>query len=127
MNGIIKIKKEHPNLEHKPILFKIAPDLDEEQLRDIALMSLANEIDGLVISNSSVDRPSSLISHNKNEIGGLSGKPLGKRSTEVIKLIYQETEGQLPIIGVGGISNADDAWEKIINGAILMFLVKKII
>ena len=58
--------------------------------------------------------------NSSQESGGLSGKPLVKRSTEVIKLIYQETEGQLPIIGVGGISNADDAWEKIINGACLV-------
>ena len=57
-------------------MLKIAPDMNEEQLRDIALLSLASGIDGLIIGNSTVDRPSSLISKNKNEIGGLSGKPL---------------------------------------------------
>ena len=112
-------KKEQPNLENKPILFKIAPDLEEEQLRDIALMSLANEIDGLVISNSSIDRPSSLISRNKNEIGGLSGKPLFIKSTLVLKKMYTLTNGQIPLIGVGGISNGIEFYEKIKAGASL--------
>ena len=78
-------KMTHPGLERKPILLKISPDLDEEQQRDIALMSLASGIDGLIISNSTVDRPSKLISRNKNEVGGLSGKPLFIKSTLMLK------------------------------------------
>jgi len=112
-------KKEHVSLENKPIFLKIAPDLDEEQLRDIALMSLANEIDGLIIGNSTVDRPSSLISHNKNKIGGLSGKPLFIKSTLVLKKMYTLTNGQIPLIGVGGISNGTEFYEKIKSGASL--------
>ncbi len=119
IKALLQKKKEHPNLEHKPILFKIAPDLDEEQLRDIALICLANEIDGLIISNSSVDRPSSLISRNKNEIGGLSGKPLFIKSTLVLKKMYTLTNGQIPLIGVGGISNGAEFYEKIKSGASL--------
>ena len=118
-----KRKKEHLNLAHKPILFKIAPDLDEEQIRDIALMSLANEIDGLVISNSSTDRPSSLISRNKNEIGGLSGKPLYIKSTLVLKKMYTLTNGQIPLIGVGGISNGTEFYEKINSKTIALLLL----
>jgi len=119
VKALNKRKKEHSSLEHKPILLKLAPDLNEEQLRDIALMSLANEIDGLIISNSTTDRPSTLISHNKNEIGGLSGKPLFIKSTLVLKKMYSLTNGQIPLIGVGGISNGIEFYEKIKSGASL--------
>jgi len=112
-------KMTHPGLERKPILLKISPDLDEEQQRDIALMSLASGIDGLIISNSTVDRPSKLISRNKNEVGGLSGKPLFIKSTLMLKKMYNLTNGQIPLIGVGGISNGIEFYEKIKSGASL--------
>ena len=85
-------------------------------------MSLANEIDGLVISNSTIDRPSSLISHYKNEIGGLSGKPLYLISTILMKEMYALTGGKIPLIGVGGISSGREAYEKIKAGASLLQL-----
>ena len=116
---INKRKKQQINLESKPILLKIAPDLDEEQLRDIALISLASEIDGLVIGNTTLDRPSSLVSNYKNEIGGLSGKPLFIKSTLILKKIYALTNGQIPLIGVGGITNGIEFYEKIKSGASL--------
>mgnify|MGYP001309862528 CR=1 FL=1 len=112
-------KKEHSSLESKPILLKIAPDMNEEQLRDIALLSLASGIDGLIIGNSTVDRPSSLISKNKNEVGGLSGKPLFVNSTLMLKKMFVLTNGQIPLIGVGGISNGLEFYEKIKSGASL--------
>ena len=113
-------------LESIPIFFKISPDLTEEQIRDIALMSLANTIDGLVLSNSTLDRPSTLLSHFKDEIGGLSGKPLFLKSTLILKKMYKLTNGQIPLIGVGGISNGLECYEKIKSGASLVQLYSAI-
>ena len=113
-------KNDLPALEKTPILFKISPDLDEEKIRDIALMSLANNIDGLVISNSTIDRPNTLKSVFKYEIGGLTGKPLFLKSTLILKKMYSLTNGQIPLIGVGGISNALECYEKIKSGASLV-------
>jgi len=119
----LKIKKNKlPTLENIPIFFKISPDLNEEQIRDIALMSLANNIDGLVLSNSTLDRPKTLISDFKNEIGGLSGKPLFLKSTLILKKMYKLTNGQIPLIGVGGVSNGFECYEKIKSGASLVQL-----
>ena len=119
----IKDKKNNqPSLEKTPIFYKIAPDMNEEQIRDIALMSLANNIDGLIISNSTVERLSTLKSALKNEIGGLSGKPLFLKSTLMIKKMYSLTNGQIAIIGVGGISNGLECYEKIKAGASLVQL-----
>ena len=117
----IKDKKNSiQKLKNTPIFFKIAPDMDEEQIRDIALMSLANNIDGLIISNSTIARPEILNSSFKNEVGGLSGKPLFIKSTLMLKKIYTLTSGQIPLIGVGGISNALECYEKIKAGASLV-------
>ena len=119
----LKIKKNNlPTLENIPIFFKISPDLNEEQIRDIALMSLANNVDGLVLSNSTLDRPKTLISDFKNEIGGLSGKPLFLKSTLILKKMYKLTNGQIPLIGVGGVSNGFECYEKIKSGASLVQL-----
>ena len=108
----LKVKKSKLSTsENTPIFFKISPDLSEEQIRDIALMSLANNIDGLVLSNSTLDRPSTLISDLKDEIGGLSGKPLFLKSTLILKKMYKLTNGQIPLIGVGGISNGFECYE----------------
>ena len=72
-------------MNNKPIFIKISPDLEDEQLRDIALMSLANNINGLIISNSTLKRPNTLVSIYKNEVGGLSGKPIFLDSTLILK------------------------------------------
>ena len=122
VKSLNKIKNNQENLAAKAVLFKIDPDMDEEQLRDIALMSLALGVDGLIISNSTIDRPSTLISPNKTEIGGLSGKPLFIKSTLVLKKMYSLTNGQIPLIGVGGISNGVECYEKIKAGASLVQL-----
>ena len=107
-------------LENKPIFFKISPDLNNEQIRDIALMSLANNIDGLIIGNTTTERSSTLKSSNKKEIGGLSGKPLFLKSTLILKKMYQITNGLIPLIGVGGVSNGVECYEKIKAGASLV-------
>ena len=115
-------QNEIKQLNNKPIFIKISPDLDDEQLRDIALMSLANNVNGLIISNSSLSRPNTLISSNKNEVGGLSGKPIFLDSTLILKKMYSLTNGQIPLIGVGGISNGYECYEKIKSGASLIQL-----
>jgi dihydroorotate dehydrogenase len=119
----LKEKKiDLPSLNKIPIFFKISPDMDEEQIRDIALMSLANNIDGLIISNSTIERSNILSSKLKNEIGGLSGKPLFLKSTLMLKKMYSLTNGQIPLIGVGGVSNGQECYEKIKSGASLVQL-----
>ena len=109
-------------LAKKPIFIKISPDLNDEQLRDIALMSLANNVSGLIISNSTIQRPETLISYHKNEVGGLSGKPIFLNSTILLKKMYSLTNGQITLIGVGGISSGHECYEKIKAGASLVQL-----
>ena len=91
-------------------------------MRDIALISLANNIDGLIISNSTTERSSSLKSFAKNEIGGLSGKPLFLESTLILKKMFSLTNGQILLIGVGGVSSGSECYEKIKSGASLIQL-----
>ena len=120
-----KIQKKQSEIEQlvkKPIFIKISPDLDDEQLRDIALMSLANNVNGLIISNSTIQRPDTLISNYKNEVGGLSGKPIFLNSTILLKKMYSLTNGQITLIGVGGVSNGYECYEKIKAGASLVQL-----
>ncbi len=120
-----KIQKKQSEIEqlvNKPIFIKISPDLDDEQLRDIALMSLANNVNGLIISNSTLQRPDTLISNYKNEVGGLSGKPIFLNSTILLKKMYSLTNGQITLIGVGGVSSGYECYEKIKAGASLVQL-----
>ncbi len=113
---------EVKELVKKPIFIKISPDLNDEQLRDIALMSLANNVNGLIISNSTTQRPDTLISSYKNELGGLSGKPIFLNSTILLKKMYSLTNGQITLVGVGGISSGYECYEKIKAGASLVQL-----
>ena len=107
----------------KPILLKIAPDLSDEALEDIVDMIPKLEIAGIVATNTTITRPETENQKVKKvyaQQGGLSGKPLKVRSTEVIEFFYRKTRGMVPIIGVGGIFTAEDAWEKITHGASLL-------
>ncbi|MGB0829176.1 MAG: quinone-dependent dihydroorotate dehydrogenase [Flavobacteriaceae bacterium] len=113
----INKEKQHP----KPILLKIAPDLSNAQLDDIITIVSETKIDGLIATNTTLNREG-LKSENKAETGGLSGKPLNKRSTEVIRYIAEKSKNAFPIIGVGGIHSAEDALEKIKAGASLVQL-----
>lgn len=103
-----------------PLFLKIAPDLSQEQLEEISRIALASGVDGMIISNTTVTRPSALQSRYAHENGGLSGRPLFELSTRVLKTVYQMTQGQLPLIGVGGVSTAQDAYAKIRAGASLV-------
>ncbi|WP_432410784.1 quinone-dependent dihydroorotate dehydrogenase [Rasiella sp. SM2506] len=105
----------------KPILLKIAPDLTNEQLLDIIDIVAETKIDGVIATNTTISREG-LQSENKSEAGGLSGKPLTKRATEVIRFLSEKSNNAFPIIGVGGIHSAEDALEKIEAGASLVQL-----
>ncbi|MCA0132339.1 quinone-dependent dihydroorotate dehydrogenase [Winogradskyella alexanderae] len=105
----------------KPILLKIAPDLSDDQLRDIIDIIKTTKIDGVIATNTTISREG-LTSKNKGETGGLSGKPLSKRSTEVIRFLAEKSNKAFPIIGVGGIHSAEDALEKFEAGADLVQL-----
>ena len=120
-------QNENKKIRNKPIFIKISPDLDDEQLRDIALMSLANNVNGLIVTNSSIKRSNSLISSYKNEVGGLSGKPIFLDSTIILKKIFALTNGQIPLIGVGGVSTGYECYEKIKAGASLVQLYTALI
>jgi dihydroorotate dehydrogenase len=105
----------------KPILLKIAPDLSDEQLLDIIAIVQETKIAGVIATNTTLSREG-LLSENKTEAGGLSGKPLKERSTEVIRFLHQKSKGSFPIIGVGGIHSVQDALEKLEAGASLIQL-----
>ncbi|MGZ9735756.1 quinone-dependent dihydroorotate dehydrogenase [Flavobacterium sp. GNP002] len=107
--------------KQKPILLKIAPDLTDEQLLDIIDIIRETKIAGVIATNTTISREG-LQSENKTEIGGLSGKPLTKRSTEVIRFLSEKSNKAFPIIGVGGIHSAEDALEKLDAGASLIQL-----
>ena len=109
----------------KPILVKIAPELDDGFLEDIVKIVKKHKLSGIVATNTTIDRPETTnISSEKiyNEVGGLSGAPLKDKSTEMIRKIYRLTKGKIPIIGVGGIFTAEDAWNKITAGASIVQL-----
>jgi dihydroorotate dehydrogenase len=107
--------------EQKPILLKIAPDLTDSQLLDIIDIVNTTKIAGVIATNTTIARDG-LISKEKTETGGLSGKPVKDRSTEVIRFLAQKSGKSFPIIGVGGIHSAEDAKEKLEAGADLIQL-----
>lgn len=115
------------NTTQKPLLVKIAPDLTWDQIREILALAREHGLAGIIATNTTIARDqlkTRILPQTGNpieaEAGGISGAPLRQRSTEIIRFIWQETRGQLPIIGVGGIFTAADAWEKITAGASLL-------
>ena|SRR6056297_120785 len=114
---------KNSNKKEKPILLKIAPDLTDDQLLDIIEIVAETKIDGVIATNTTIERKG-LKSHLilSEEKGGLSGKPLSKRSTEVIRFLSDNSRKAFPIIGVGGIHSAEDALEKLEAGADLVQL-----
>ena len=121
LNSIQKLNQD--KIAPKPILVKIAPDLTEGQLDDIIDIVSDTKIDGLIATNTTIDR--SNLSTDQSVIqqignGGLSGAPLRNRSTEIIRYIHTKSNGSIPIVGVGGISKPEDAIEKLEAGASLV-------
>ncbi|MFN8206397.1 MAG: quinone-dependent dihydroorotate dehydrogenase [Bacteroidales bacterium] len=121
LSRLIGLRKTKPT--RKPVLLKISPDLNWQQIDDVLEICGSLEIDGIVATNTTIRRENLTI--GIDEIGtigrgGLSGSPLTQRSTEIIRYINQKTEGKLPIIGVGGIMSVEDALEKLDAGASLI-------
>ena len=110
-----------------PVFLKIDPDISQNQLGDIADIVLSSTIDGVIISNTSIHRSNELISKHANEKGGISGLPIKDTSNKLLKDFYILTNGKIPLIGVGGISNGTDAYERILNGASLIQLYTSLI
>ncbi|MCI4641445.1 MAG: quinone-dependent dihydroorotate dehydrogenase [Flavobacteriaceae bacterium] len=112
-----------PKLANRPLLLKIAPDLTDNQLLDIIEIVAATNIDGVIASNTTLSREG--LASNENltaQAGGLSGRPVRDRSTQVIRFLFENSKGAFPIIGVGGIHSAEDALEKLHAGASLVQL-----
>ncbi len=107
----------------KPLLVKVAPDLSFDALDEILELAEARALSGIVATNTTLARPETSDPARQRlyaEAGGLSGRPLARRSTEVVRHLHRQSRGRLPIIGVGGIFTAADAWEKITAGATLV-------
>ncbi len=129
-------QRPHPTTEGsgapspKPILVKVSPDLSWEALDDIVSLAGPCGLAGIVATNTTITRPASTqpkLAVIYAESGGLSGRPLRRRSTDVIRHLYRQTGGRLPIIGVGGISTVDDAWEKVTAGASLLQIYSSLV
>jgi dihydroorotate dehydrogenase len=116
----IKIAQKKCQSVHKryvPIALKVAPDLDQDEIESIAELVISHQFDAVIATNTTIARPESLQSKHSAEAGGLSGAPVKDASTECIRRFYRLLKGRVQIIGVGGIKNADDAWEKMLAGA----------
>lgn len=115
------LQNRNSELGRKPLLVKIAPDLTEAEIEQAVDVCVLKDVAGIIATNTTISRDGLRTADvNKIGAGGLSGKPLAKRSTEVISSIYKYSNGKLPIIGVGGIFSAEDAFEKIAAGASLV-------
>jgi dihydroorotate dehydrogenase len=116
-----------PDPKLPPLLAKVGPDLTDDELRDIAEVAVKTGIDGLIIGNTTIDRPPHLRSPDRDAPGGLSGRPLMAPSTACLATMYRYTEGRLPIIGCGGVASGVDAYAKIRAGASLVQLYSALI
>lgn len=114
LGGVLTMRDRLPR--RIPVFLKIAPDLSAEELADVAEVALATGIDGIIATNTTISRDG-LKSTSREEKGGLSGAPLFEKSTRVLARLSQLTEGRLPLIGVGGVATAEDAYAKIRAGA----------
>ena len=106
----------------KPIIFKLSPNIDETEINDLSKVFLDKNIDGLILSNTSVEGKENLSGENNKEDGGLSGSPIYSLSNKIILKFYRNLKGKVPIIGVGGVSDGETAYEKIKCGANLIQL-----
>jgi len=112
--------------QRPPMLLKIAPDLRDDELEDIARCCGGETVDGIIVSNTTIARPP-LKSRHAHEPGGLSGAPLFELSTRQLARLYLLTQGRIPLIGVGGIGDAETAWAKILAGATLLQLYSALV
>jgi dihydroorotate dehydrogenase len=110
-----------------PLLVKLAPDLDDAGLADVAAVALATGIDGLIMGNTTLSRPPDLRDSQRSETGGLSGMPLMTLSTERLGTLFRLTEGRVPLIGAGGVASGAAAYAKIRAGASLVQLYSALV
>jgi dihydroorotate dehydrogenase len=115
-----------PGRRPLPLLIKIAPDLDDDAIADIAVVAMDRSLDGLIIGNTTIARDG-LASRQRSEAGGLSGRPLFERSTALLAAFFRVTGGRIPLIGVGGVASGADAYAKIRAGASLIQLYTALI
>lgn len=130
VNKVKESRDGDPKKSRRPaVLLKVSPDLTFEEKRDIAAVVKNPKfgVDGLIVSNTTVSRPSDLKSNNASENGGLSGVPLKNLSTACIRDFYTLTDGKVPIVGCGGVSTGADAYEKIRAGASLIQIYTAIV
>ncbi|KAI3635724.1 hypothetical protein MIR68_006362 [Amoeboaphelidium protococcarum] len=113
------VKKAIDHLQSKPaIVLKVAPDLNDQEIADISQVLLEEKVDGLIVSNTTVQRPGTIANQSgAKEAGGLSGSPLQELSLSALRKFYKNTSGKITIIGCGGISSGEDALDFILNGA----------
>jgi len=119
---LLRVRQGTVTTPTPPLLIKIAPDLTQTERADIAAIALDSGIDGIIVSNTTVLRPDTLMSRHAPEPGGLSGRPLFAPSTRLLAEMYRMTKGRVPLIGVGGIASGADAYAKIRAGASLIQL-----
>ena len=119
---VLKVRTESPAGIRAPFLVKVSPDLNSRQIADIATAIKELNVDGIIVSNTTTSRDESLKSRYRGETGGLSGRPLFELSNRVLREVYEQTSGTVPIIGVGGVESGRDAYEKIRSGASLVQL-----
>ena len=100
-----------------PVAVKISPDIENSSIPAFAALLVKHKIDAVIATNTTIDHSSVADSEHADEAGGLSGMPLQDRANEVVALLYQELQGKVPIIGVGGIFNTEDAWQRMLAGA----------
>jgi dihydroorotate dehydrogenase len=122
LTRLLAVLREAQRASPVPLLLKIAPDLDGHALDDIAEVALASGIEGLIVANTTIARPSSLRSRYASEAGGLSGVPLFEVSTGILREMRARTGDKLVLVGVGGIASGSDAYAKIRAGASLVQL-----
>ncbi|MEK9673419.1 MAG: quinone-dependent dihydroorotate dehydrogenase [Rhodospirillaceae bacterium] len=122
LRAVRSVRDGLPRHPGPPLLVKIAPDLSAEDLADVAAAAQEVCIDGIIATNTTISRPETLTDPDRGQAGGLSGSPLTEMSRRVIAELYKLTEGRMPLIGVGGIGSAEDAYARIRAGASLVQL-----
>jgi dihydroorotate dehydrogenase len=124
---LISEREKACKISPPPILIKLSPDLENAQKKDIADVLLGSGIDGIILNNTTLDRPELLENAFAAHTGGLSGKHIKEKSTDNVRTFFRLTQGKIPIIGLGGISSAEDAYERVKAGASLLQLYSALV
>ena len=120
LSSLNKIKKD--NKTNIPLLLKVSPDIRDDDISEITGIAMKNDISAIILTNTTDGNKDKLVSENKKEKGGLSGRPLQQLSTNLIKKFYKQLNDKIPIIGVGGVDSGKSAYQKIVAGASLIQL-----